>query len=257
MAYPYNETIAKTFYSSNVCGSSLPVGSRWNEIEETGWKVPVVHFVFQSEELAERAHLAFGFTNAAAPFTISVERVGAEYQVKFNYIGELTYQPNQQLVVYYNGAPAGWLWLLPYMVSGEISLGEKWGWGKWQQACPRTNTMLEGGTIPGLPFTIVSERSGVVLNMTIDQPYAQWVQPMGVDVQFICRNFDDERVLKQFFTEDVEDIDWSEDAITIYFAPEYDEWFNDGIAIVEGIAGIIDSISWGDSMLQIDINTES
>ena len=257
MAIKHDGTIAKKLYSSNVCGDSLPVGSRWDEIEESGWEVPVVHFVFQSEEMATRARLSFGFTNASAPFTISAERVGAEYQVKFNYIGEPTYQPNQQLVVYYNGAPAGWLLLLPYLVSGEISLAEKWGWGKWQVSCPGTFTLLEGGTIPGLPFNTASERSGVLLSMTIDQPYAQWTNPINLDVQFHCINRDDDHVLKSFLTKDVEDIDWSEDEITIYMAPEYDEWWDDGIIAVDGFSGIVDAITWGDSLLQIDIDTDN
>lgn len=93
--------------------------------------------------------------------------------------------------------------------------------------------------------------------MTIDQPYAQWVQPIGVDARFRCLNRDDEIVNKSFMTEDVIDIDWSEDAITINFAPEYDEWWDDGLVAVESFAGIIDFISWGDSMLQIDIDTRN
>lgn len=256
MAIKHDGTIAKKIYSSNVCGDSLPVGSRWDEDEESGWEVPVVHFVFQSVEAAERARLSFGFTDASAPFTISAERVGAEYQVRFNYIGEPTYQPSQQMVVYYNGAPAGWLWLLPYLVSGEISLGDKWGWGKWQLPCPGIGTALEGGTIPGLPISIALEEAGVMLSVTIDQPYAQWEQPIGVDITFRCRTQEDTFSYKNFLTEDVEDIDWSEDAITIYMAPEYKAWWDEGLVEVVGLAGVIDIIKWGDSYVDVDFDTD-
>ena len=216
----------------------------------------MVHFVFQSEELAERAHLAFGFTNATAPFTISAERVGAEYQVKFNYIGQPTYQPNQQLIVYYNGAPAGWLWLLPYMLSGAIRLGDKWEWGKWQQACPTTLTMLEGGTIPGLPIGIALERTQVKVSISIDQPYAEWIEPALVDVTFECRNQEGKIVYKNFLTDKVEDIDFGKDYMDIYIASEYYNWWDEGIVNVEGFAGVFDTIKWGDSTIGLDFNTE-
>lgn len=224
-----------------------------------GWEQPIVRFVFQSEELAERAHLTFGFTNTSAPFTISQERVGAEYRVTFQYIGEVVFQPDQQLVVYYNGAPAGWLWILPYMVSGKISWYQEWNPARWQMQNPLANAIIEGGTIPGLPISTINNESGDALQITIDQAYARWAQTSNIDVTFRGLKGNDERFYKSFFDEDVNDVDTSGgDEMVIYFHDRWVDWWNDwNIKEIREVDATLDEIIWGNYTLQMTFEAGS
>lgn len=223
------------------------------------WHQPIVHFVFQTEELAERAHLAFGFTNTSAPFAISQERVGAEYRVTFRYIGEAVFQPDQQLVIYYNGAPAGWLWILPYMVSGQISWYQEWNPARWQMQNPIANAIIEGGTIPGLPIWAINNQSGDALQLTIDQAYARWSQSPLIDVTFRGIKGNDDRFYKSFFTDDVIDVDSSAgDEMVIYFHGQWVDWWNDwDIAEIREVDATLDEILIGDFSLEMTFEAGS
>lgn len=222
-----------------------------------GWQQPIVHFVFQTEELAERAHLSFGFTNTSAPFAISQQRVGAEYRVEFRYISEAVFQPDQQLVVYYNGAPAGWLWILPYMVSGQISWYQEWNPARWQMQNPLANAIIEGGTIPGLPIWTINNKSGDALQLTIDQPYAKWTETPNIDVTFWGINGHYDEFYKSFFNDDVSDVDSSPgDEMVIYFHDRWVDWWDEwDIAEVRRVAATLDEIVIGDFTLEMSFDT--
>lgn len=243
------------FNTSNVCGSYLPVGARWDEIEREGWHHPIVHFVFQSEALAERAHLAFGFTNTSAPFAVTQERVGAEYQVKFQYIGERVYQPNQQLVVYYNGAPAGWMWILPYLVGGRIGWYNNRNRTGWQIQNPAGVAFTENGTIPGLPIKPRGDETTDALEITIEQSYAEWSESVDVNFEFRCYDSNGEYVTKTFGTQDVGDIDASADHLDIYFHGQWADWFRDwDIVEVTGLTGTLNALIWDNNQIKVEFD---
>lgn len=250
-----NRSSSWRFNTSNVCGSNLPVGARWEEASELGWQQPIVHFVFQSEELAERAHLAFGFTNTSAPFSVTSERVGAEYQVKFRYVGEAVFQPDQQLVVYYNGAPAGWLWILPYLVSGKIKWFSLSDSTKWQIQNPVVKALVEGGTIPGLPLSTSDNEGSDALEITIEQSYAEWNGDAIVDLEYRCVDGHGSYVTKTFFTADVKEIEAGGDELLIFVHGRWYDWFADwDIEEVLGLAGTLDEIIWGDNKIQMSFD---
>lgn len=214
-----------------------------------------MHFVFQSEALAERAHLAFGFTNTSAPFAVTQERIGAEYQVQFQYIGDRVYQPKQQLVIYYNGAPAGWLWILPYLVSGQIGLYGKRGREKWQIQNPLTEALTETDSIPGLPITTRGDETTDALEITIEQSYAEWSESVNVDIEFRCYDSNGEYVTKTFGTQDVVDIDASADVLVIYFHGQWGDWFRDwDIVEVTGLTGSVANILWGSNLIEFGLD---
>lgn len=224
-----------------------------------GWQQPIVHFVFQTEELAERAHLDFGFTNTSAPFSVTSERVGAEYQVKFRYIGEAIFQPDQQLVVYYNGAPAGWLWILPYMVSGKVSWYQDWNPVRWQMQNALDPAIFEFDYIPGMPIVTQGNNNGDALQLTIDQPYAHWSDSGYVDVTFYCIDRDQNEVYKTFFNEDVTDVDRSGgDEMVIYFHNQWKDWYDEwGLGEVYRVAATLDEIIIGNFGLEMSFDVGS
>lgn len=243
------------FNTSNVCGSNLPVGARWDEIEREGWQKPIVHFVFQSEALAERARLSFGFTNTSAPFAVTQERIGAEYRVQFQYIGGQVYQPNQQLVVYYNGAPAGWLWILPYLIAGQIGWYSRRDRARWQIQNPAEEAIVENSTIPGLPIAPRGDETTDALEITIEQSYAEWSESMDVNFEFRCFDSNGEYVTKTFGTKDVGDIDASADVLVIYFHGKWADWFRDwDIVEVEGLTGDLNTILWDSNQIEFSID---
>lgn len=243
------------FNTSNVCGSNLPVGARWSEIEREGWRQPIVHFVFQSEALAERAHLAFGFTNTSAPFAVTQERIGAEYQVQFQYIGGPVYQPNQQLVVYYNGATAGWLWILPYLVAGRIGWNNNHDRARWQIHNPLTEALTENGTIPGLPIAPRDNETTDALEITIEQSYAEWSESVDVNFEFRCFDSNGEYVVKTFGTQDVAAVDASTDLLDINFLGQWDNWFREwDITEVTGLTASLDTILWDNNQIQMSFD---
>ena len=214
-----------------------------------------MHFVFQSEALAERAHLAFGFTNTSAPFAVTQERVGAEYQVKFQYIGERVYQPNQQLIVYYNGAPAGWLWILPYLVGGRIGWYNNHNRTGWQIQNPVGVALTENGTIPGLPINPRGDETTDALEITIEQSYAEWSESVDVNFEFRCYDSNGEYVTKTFGTQDVGDIDASADLLDIYFHGKWADWFRDwDIVEVAGLSGTLNALIWDNNQIEVEFD---
>lgn len=100
---------------ANVCGYKVFAGKDW-----TGYYLPKMEFVFNSEEEAARANLSFGFQAADVPFSLSSERVGSKVSLTIEYIGQLVYSVRQKLIVYYNGAEVGWFWLYPAMAEGIL-----------------------------------------------------------------------------------------------------------------------------------------
>jgi len=208
--------------------------------------------VFQSEELAERAHLAFGFTNTSAPFLVTSERIDAEYQVKFRYIGEAVFQPDQQLVVYYNGAPAGWLWILPYMVSGQISWFSQWNPTRWQKQNPIDSAIVEGGTIPGMPIQTQGNETSDALVLTIDQAYAQWSDEVNIDLTFTGVDQDGNELTMTFFNKDVVDVDVNTDELTLFINGKWVDWLNDWDFVqVTQLSAVLDVIVWGENRIQM------
>jgi len=224
-----------------------------------GWNQPIVHFVFQTEELAERAHLAFGFTNTSAPFSVTSERIGAEYQVKFRYIGEAVFQPGQQLVVYYNDAPAGWLWILPYMVSGNVSWYQEWNPVRWQMQNPLDPAIFEFDYIPGMPIVTQGNDNADALQLTIDQPYARWSDSGMIDLTYFCIDRDQNEVYKTFFNDDVLDVDRSGgDEMVIYVHNQWKDWWDDwGLGEVYQLAATLDTINMGNFTLQMSFDVGS
>lgn len=243
------------YNTSNVCGSYLPVGARWDEIEREGWQHPIVHFVFQDEALAERAHLAFGFTNTSAPFAVTQERIGAEYQVKFQYIGGPVYQPNQQLVIYYNGAPAGWLWILPYLVAGQIGWYNNTSQTRWQIQNPLAEALTENGSIPGLPIDTQDNQSPAALRVTIEETYAEWSQELGMQLDFRCVDRNGEYATKSFGYDDLDEIEQGAFELIIHISNDWNYWFTEwGIAQVTGLTATIDNIIWDNNQIQMSFD---
>lgn len=218
------------------------------------WHQPIVHFVFQTEELAERAHLSFGFTNTLAPFAISQERVGAEYRVESRYIGEAVFQPGQQLVVYYNGAPAGWLWIMPYLVAGQMS----WIDGtptRWQIQNPMAEALVENGTIPGLPISTRGNESPDALRMTIEQAYAQWSFSGTLNLEFRCNDSNGDYVTKTFTSDDVDEVEFTDSELIVHISDKWAGWFDEwDIAEVLGLSASLDEIIWDNNQIEVSFD---
>lgn len=214
-----------------------------------------MHFVFQSEALAERAHLAFGFTNTSAPFAVSQERIGAEYQVKFQYVGGAVYQPNQQLVIYYNGAPAGWLRILPYLVAGQIGWYNYTSQARWQIQNPLAEALTENGSIPGLPIDTQDYQSPDALRVTIEETYAEWSQELGMQLDFRCVDRNGEYATKSFGYDDVDEVEQGAFELIIHISNDWNYWFTEwGIAQVTGLTATIDNIIWDNNQIQMSFD---
>lgn len=213
-----------------------------------------MHFIFQSEVLAERAHLAFGFTNTSAPFAISQERAGAEYRVEFRYIGGAVFQPDQQLVIYYNGAPAGWLWIKPYLVAGQMS----WVDGtptRWQIQNPLAEALVENGTIPGLPISTHDNESPDALRMTIEQAYAQWSFSGNLNLEFRCNDSNGDFVTKTFTSDDVDEVEFTDSELIVHISDQWADWFDKwDIAEVLGLTASLDEIIWDNNQIQVSFD---
>ena len=175
--------------------------------------------------------------------------------MKFQYLGEAVFQPDQQLVIYYNGAPAGWLWILPYMVSGQISWFSQWNPARWQMQNPLDNAIVEGGTIPGMPIQTQGNESNDALVLKIDQAYAQWSDEVNIDLTFKGVERDGNELTMTFFNEDVVDVDVNTDELTIFIHGKWVNWFYDWDFVqVQKVEATLDEIIIGDFVLQMSFS---